>query len=465
MQLSEQRIRTLLKQGKIAGQQVGKQWLVDHKDLKAFLENPENHVNPPDRMRKSTHKPDPVALSFFSGAMGLDLGLEKAGIEVLLACEFDKACRKTIAVNKPEIALLGDVWEYSGDQIRQAAGLSKTDRIDVMVGGPPCQAFSTAGARRGFKDDRGNALIRYLELIEELQPEYAVIENVRGLLSAALSHKPHADRTKNEPLTPEELPGGALLLILERLRELGYGVSFNLYNSANFGSPQVRERVVMICHKGGEELPYLTPTHSDDPSFGLPKWRTFREAVSGIEDIEHKFISFPENRLRYYRMLTSGQYWKHLPIDLQKEALGNSFYAGGGKTGFLRRLDWDKPSPTLVTHPAMPATDLAHPVEDRPLSIQEYKRIQEFPDDWVLCGSLLDQYKQVGNAVPIGLGEAVGKLIINHMQGYPIEEFPNFRYSRYKETDSITWEKKHRDLHREVVDKSNTKNLELFELQ
>ena len=80
MQLSEQRIRTLLKQGKIVGQQVGKQWLVDHKDLKVFLDNPENHVNPPDRMRKSTHKPDPVALSFFSGAMGLDLGLEKAGI-------------------------------------------------------------------------------------------------------------------------------------------------------------------------------------------------------------------------------------------------------------------------------------------------------------------------------------------------------------------------------------------------
>ncbi|MHB9703231.1 DNA cytosine methyltransferase [Alcaligenes aquatilis] len=458
MQLSEQRIRTLLKQGKIAGQQVGKQWVVDKNGLEDYLRNPENHVNPPDRKRRSTHKPEIVALSFFSGAMGLDIGLEKAGIEVLLACEFDKACRKTIVANKPEIALLGDIWDYSGEEIREAAGLTSTDKIDVIVGGPPCQAFSTAGARRGFKDDRGNALIRYLELIEELQPEYAVIENVRGLLSAALSHRPHSKRDKDDPLKLEEMPGGALLLVLERLREMGYGVSFNLYNSANFGSPQVRERVVILCHKGGEELPYLVPTHSDDPKFKMPKWRTFRDAVAGLEEVEHKHLDFPEKRLRYYRMLGPGQYWKNLPLELQKEALGNSFYAGGGKTGFLRRLDWDKPSPTLVTHPAMPATDLAHPEADRPLSIQEYKRIQEFPDNWILCGSLLDQYKQVGNAVPVSLGKAIGELILNHMKGNQIKEFPEFKYSRYVGTDSKSWEAKHRALHSPHVEA----NLELF---
>lgn len=447
MQLSEQRIRTLLKQGKIAGEQIGKQWIVDKKGLETFLSDPENHVNPPDRKRQSTHKPDIVALSFFSGAMGLDLGLEKAGIEVLLACEFDKACRKTIVANKPDIALLGDVWDYSASDIREAAGLSSSDRIDVIAGGPPCQAFSTAGARRAFKDDRGNAFIRYLELIEALQPEYVVIENVRGLLSAPLLHRPHSKRDKNTPLTLEEMPGGALLLVLERLREMGYGVSFNLYNSANFGSPQIRERVVMICHKGGEELPYLVPTHSEDPHFNMPKWRTFKEAVAGLEEVEHKHLDFPEKRLRFYRMLGPGQYWKNLPLELQKEALGNSFYSSGGKTGFLRRLDWDKPSPTLVTHPAMPATDLAHPEADRPLSIQEYKRIQEFPDNWILCGSLLDQYKQVGNAVPVGLGRAIGELIVNHMKGKDIKAYRDFKYSRYLNTDNKSWEAKHRLLH------------------
>jgi DNA (cytosine-5)-methyltransferase 1 len=406
-----------------------------------------NHVNPPDRKRKGTQKPSVVALSFFSGAMGLDMGLEKAGIELLLACEFDKACRKTIAANKPDIALLGDVWDYNAEQIRDAAGLAAQDDIDVIVGGPPCQAFSTAGSRRGFEDVRGNALLRYIELIEELRPKYAVLENVRGLLSAPLSHRPHTERGKNKPLTPEELPGGALLLIINRLKKAGYGLSFNLYNSANFGSPQVRERVVIICHREGEELPYLVPTHSQDAAFGLPKWKTFKEAVTGLDDVKHNHINFPEDRLVYYRMLGPGQYWKHLPLDLQKKALGNSFYAGGGKTGFLRRLAWDKPSPTLVTHPAMPATDLAHPTENRPLSIQEYKRIQQFPDSWIVCGSLIDQYKQIGNAVPASLGEAIGKLILDHIKGKSIPTVQEFSYSRYKETDHVTWIKKHQTLH------------------
>lgn len=447
LQLSEQRIRTLLKQGKIAGQQLGKQWVIDQRSFEEYIANPKNHINPLDKARRSKHKPDPVALSLFSGAMGLDLGLEKAGMEILLTCEFDKSCRKTIVANKPDIALLGDVWNYSGQQIREAAGLSKADKIDVLVGGPPCQAFSTAGARRGFKDDRGNALIRYLELIEELEPEYVVIENVRGLLSAALSHRPHAERTKDKPLTAKELPGGAMLLIIKRLKDMGYGVSFNLYNSANFGAPQTRERVVILCHKGGETLPYLTPTHSSDPKYGLPEWKTFHQAVKGLENTKHTHLQFPENRLRYYRMLGPGEYWKNLPVELQKEALGKSYYAGGGKTGFLRRLAWDKPSPTLLTHPAMPATDLAHPEEDRPLSVEEYKRIQEFPDDWILCGSLLEQYKQIGNAVPVSLGEAIGKLIINHMLGLPIKQYHGFKYSRYKDTDSETWLAKHAILH------------------
>ena len=100
-----------------------------------------------------------------------------------------------------------------------------------------------------------------------------------------------------------------------------------------------------------------------------------------FEDVEKHYIEFPEKRLKYYRMLKEGQYWKDLPLEMQKEAMGKSFYLGGGKTGFLRRLSYSKPSPTLVTNPTMPATDLAHPTEDRPLSVEEYACIQEFPQD------------------------------------------------------------------------------------
>ena len=140
-------------------------------------------------------------------------------------------------------------------------------------------------------------------------------------------------------------------------------------------------------------------------------------------------------------MLKEGQYWKHLPEEMQKEAMGAKLELGGGKTGFYRRLDFKKPSPTLVTNPTMPATDLCHPTEDRPLSVEEYRRIQGFPDEWVICGPILEQYKQIGNAVPIKLGEAIAKAIISDMKGEvqaPIDGFP---FSRYKNTNDILWKK------------------------
>ncbi|WP_158752829.1 DNA cytosine methyltransferase [Dyella sp. S184] len=439
LSVSEQRVRTLLRSGAIEGRQVGKQWLTTEAAVEAYQMG--GATKPPeDKSRTPGPLPKIRALSFFSGAMGLDQGLEKAGIHLLLACEFDKTCRRTITANRPDIALLGDVWKYTPEEIRAAAGLRSKDEIDVIVGGPPCQAFSTAGARRGFKDDRGNALLRYVELILALRPRYAVIENVRGLMSAPMSHTPHVERNEGWIPDREELPGGALMHVLGMLRAGGYGVSFNLYNSANFGVPQSRERVILLCSRDGKKLPHLMPTHSQDGSFDLPKWRTLREALKGIDPKAGDHEEFPEARLRFYRMLSSGQYWKHLPKDLHRDALGGSLDSGGGKTGFLRRLDWDKPSCTLVTSPTMPATDICHPTEHRPLSVQEYMRIQQFPDNWIMCGSLTDKYKQIGNAVPVGLGEAVGRAILANMAGLDERPPTGFPFSRYKGTDDVSWE-------------------------
>ena len=376
------------------------------------------------------------ALSFFSGAMGLDIGLEKAGIDVILACESEKFIRETIKLNRPKIKVLEDINNYSAKEIRKEAGLKFKEKIDLIVGGPPCQAFSTAGKRLSINENRGIVFIKYLELIKELNPTYFVIENVRGLLSVPLKHVPH-DKRKGKLKTKEE-KGGTLNYILNYLNNIGYKVSFNLYNSANFGSPQIRERVIIIGNKK-EKLPYLTPTHSQHGEFGLKPWKTFKAAVKGLHNINHDYVKFPEGRLKYYKKLKEGQNWRNLPLKLQKEALGNSYYLGGGKTGFLRRLGWNKPSPTLVTDPMMPATDLAHPVENRPLSIQEYKRIQEFPDDWKLAGSIRNQYKQIGNAVPVSLGRAIGKLIVNHILKKKIKIINNFKYSRYLYTSELNW--------------------------
>ena len=373
--------------------------------------------------------------------MGMDLGLEKAGFEVRLACESDKFCRQTILLNRPRTALIGDINDYSKKEILNAAGLSKQDNIDLVVGGPPCQAFSTAGKRQGLQDQRGNVFLKYIELAIGLKPKLIVIENVRGLLSCPLNHRPHSQRTAAFPdLDVDELKGGALNFILALLKKSGYQYSFNLYNSANFGTPQVRERVIILCSRDGESPPpFLTPTHSDNEEFRLPAWVTFREAIKGLR--KHDHVNFPEKRLKFYRMLKPGQNWRNLPPNAQKQAMGKSYFSGGGKTGFYRRLSWNKPAPTLVTHPAMPATDLAHPKSNRPLSIQEYKRLQQFPDDWQLAGPLIQQYKQVGNAVPIGLGAAVGKLVKQLLTGKKIKTVPNFKFSRYRATDHVEWER------------------------
>lgn len=382
-----------------------------------------------------------LALSFFTGAMGLDLGLERAGVSTVLASEIDEPTRKTIVANRPQIELIGDLRNYTAQEIRKLAKLPAKREIDLVFGGPPCQAFSTAGKRQAFEDERGNVFLKFIDLILDLQPRYAVIENVRGLLSAPLAHRPHSHRGPGfPPLTSTEGPGGALYFILEMLRAGGYEVSFNLYNSANFGAPQIRERVVVLCSRDGQKLPHLSPTHSSEEHFRLKPWRTFREVTSTLAKSPCDYVPFPEKRLRFYRMLTEGQNWRDLPDELQQEALGKSYFSGGGKTGFLRRLAWDKPSPTLVTHPAMPATDLAHPEEDRPLSVQEYKRLQQFPDSWKVEGSLTDQYRQLGNAVPTSLGVAIGKLLLAHDAGRRIKNIPEFPYSRYRGTDEKSWQ-------------------------
>jgi DNA (cytosine-5)-methyltransferase 1 len=439
LSVSEQRVRTLCRNGAIKANKIGNLWLINQSSLTKYANRKRRYSteNHPAYNVNNNHKP--IALSFFSGAMGLDLGIEKAGFDIRLACEIDKYCRATISMNRPNTALIEDINAYNTLKILEEAKLKKKDKIDLIMGGPPCQAFSTAGKRKGFNDDRGNVFLKYIDLALSLKPKYLVIENVRGLLSCPMVHRPHDQRGSEFPdLLEDELKGGALNFVLKKLKRSGYGYSFNLYNSANYGTPQTRERVILICSRDGKTPPFLKPTHSQNGDFGLEKWKTLRSAVKGIK--KHNHLNFPESRLYYYRMLKQGQNWKTLSEDLQKEALGNSYYAGGGKTGFLRRLAWDKPSPTIVTHPAMPATDLAHPVKDRPLSIQEYKRIQEFPDDWELAGSLIEQYKQVGNAVPLSLGFAVGKTIIELLNNQKIDVISEFKYSRYKHTSHIEWE-------------------------
>ena len=432
LKVTAQHVRTLIRNNQLQGERIGSQWVVSRTALETYINTSGVMIEPDDRKRESSDIPPIVALSFFSGAMGLDIGMRNGGIDAVLACEFNKYCRMTIAKNNPSIGLIGDIERYSADQIMEMANLPRNTKVDVIFGGPPCQAFSTAGNRKGFEDARGNVFLRYIQIVGDIRPTYVVIENVRGLLSA-----PYPYRGSEEPIK-----GGALLVIIDRLERMGYTISFNLYNAANYGAPQIRERVVMIGKLGTEKVAYLPPTHAENGRGGLLPWRTLRDALNELPDgIEHHYIEFPEKRLKFYRILKEGQYWKDLSPDLQKEAMGNKLQLGGGKTGFFRRLNFSRPSPTLVTNPAMPATDLCHPTLDRPLSVEEYGRIQGFPLDWEICGPILEQYKQIGNAVPVKLGEAIARTILNDMNGVQTINDPSTEYSRYKNTSDTDWRK------------------------
>lgn len=431
LKVTPQYARKLIKENKLEATRIGSQWVVSPQNLDAYIERFDVSIEPDDHARNEEGVPDIVALSFFSGAMGLDIGMSNGGIDAMLACEFNKYCRMTIAKNRPNMALIGDINKYEPEEILRLAGIPEGRNVDVIFGGPPCQAFSTAGARRALDDERGNVFLRYISVVEKIRPTYVVIENVRGLLSAPY---PYKDVT-------EPIKGGALCVILDRLKAAGYTISFELYNAANFGAPQIRERVVMIGKLGTEKVPYLSPTHSEDANYGLQPWRTLAEAIEDIEDREQHYIEFPEKRLKFYRMLTQGQYWKDLPPEAQEEAMGSKLKLGGGKTGFYRRLNFNRPSPTLVTDPTMPATDLCHPTEDRPISVEEYARIQEFPDEWKICGPIKEQYRQIGNAVPIKLGEAIARAIVADMHGERLPVVPGFSFSRYRNTSEITWQR------------------------
>lgn len=352
--------------------------------------------------------------------MGLDLGLEQAGFETQALVEFDAVTRKTIHRNLERLGrkakVFEDVTRLTAHKLLDATGL-RAGEVALISGGPPCQPFSTAGRRAAIQDPRGSLFRDFVRLIEGVQPRFFVMENVRGLLSSAIRHRPIEQRGKDaQPYEPDELPGSAFRVILSEFDRLGYTYVYGLLNAADYGVPQMRERVIVIGSRDHESIALPKPTHSPN-GLSLPRWRTLREALADLQDPDPQYPPYPESRLRFLRLIPEGGNWRSLPPELRPEAMGGAFNSGGGKVGFYRRLAWDKPSPTITTSPAQKATDMCHPSELRPISVREAARIQGFPDDWVFCGSLVDQYRQIGNAVPLGLGKAIGESIYATIKG------------------------------------------------
>lgn len=347
------------------------------------------------------------AISLFSGAMGLDIGLEKAGLNVAIGQDFDLSCVATMRQNGYNV-LEGDIRDIQPQQLLDFTRLSPGEPF-LICGGPPCQPFSTAGKRLGINDPRGSLFMDFIRMIDYIRPRFFIMENVKGIMSAPLKYAPLSERDKADP---EQKLGAVLDIILSEFRKLGYKTVYGVLDAVNYGVPQFRERFVLIGSRDNEDIFLPIPTHFQMHQDDRYRWQTLNDSIKDLEYDCGEYTPFSDARLEFLKLVPEGGNWRNLPPELIKQAMGGAYESGGGKVGFYRRLSFNQPSPTLVTSPVQKATMMCHPTQNRPLSIQEYARIQQFPDEWKFVGTTAAKYRQIGNAVPVGLAVALGKAII-----------------------------------------------------
>lgn len=303
-----------------------------------------------------------------SGCGGLSSGFMKAGFTPLLLNEINKTCCQTLRANHPNVII-------NNEDMRKLDLSSYAGMVDILMGGVPCQSFSQAGQRKGLEDDRGGLIIRFKEMVDIVRPKVFVVENVKGLVT----HE-----------------GGATLkTIIDNFSSTGkYMIKYKVLNAVNFEVPQKRERIIIVGVR--EDI-------GKDYSFPMPvdKRLVLKDVL--IDCPESGGYKYPEKKEKIMKLVPPGGCWVDLPEAIQKEYMGESLNSGGGKRGIARRLSMNEPSLTLTTSPCQKQTERCHPTETRPLSVREYARIQTFPDNYMFSGSIAQQYKQIGNAVPVML--------------------------------------------------------------
>ena len=324
-------------------------------------------------------------IELFAGGGGLALGFEKAGFKSVLLNDFDKDCCETLKANIDSQVIHDDVENID---FRPHEG-----QVDLLSGGFPCQAFSYAGKKLGFKDTRGTLFYEFARATKETNPKVIVGENVRGLLS----HE----------------KGKTLEAMKNVIDELGYDlIDPTVLKAIFYQVPQKRERLFLIGIR--KDLNVKDKFKFPDPYYrimtvkdALKKGELYSTSVPKSQGSQ-----YPERKREILEMVPPGGYWRDLPDDLQREYMRGSYFLGGGKTGMARRLAWDEPSLTLTCAPAQKQTERCHPTYTRPLTVREYARLQTFPDDWEFAGSTSSQYKQIGNAVPVNMAYALGRALV-----------------------------------------------------
>lgn len=327
-----------------------------------------------------------TSAELFAGGGGLALGMEKAGFRHVLLNEFEHNACDTLRLNRPNWNVIeGDIHDIDFTPYR--------NKIDFLSGGFPCQAFSYAGKRLGFEETRGTLFFELARAVKEIQPKVFLCENVRGLF--------------------EHDKGRTLQTIKDVIAELDYTlIEPRILRAIQYDVPQKRERLILIAIRN-DIAPFVKYEWPDVST----EIRTLRDAFYAGSLFPCDVPSspgqiYPEAKRKVMELVPEGGDWRNLPDDIARDYMKGSYNLGGGKTGMARRLSMDEPSLTLTCAPAQKQTERCHPIETRPLTVREYARIQTFPDDWLFCGSLSAQYKQIGNAVPVNLSWAIGRSLI-----------------------------------------------------
>lgn len=332
-----------------------------------------------------------TTIETFAGAGGLSLGLKYANLESKFAIEIDKYASETLKINSKNTQIINkDINEILNE------GLEKyniDNSLDVLSGGYPCQSFSFAGKRNGLADTRGTLFRAYAIALGIIKPKVFIAENVKGLVTH--------DK------------GKTLYTMIKIFQKEGYQIFWNVFNSWDYDVAQKRQRIFIVGIRDDLVEKQRKPFKFPSPTGLKP---VLKDVLKNVPDSPG--VKYSEKKKQVMDLIPPGGCWVDLPNSIAKEYMGASYNSGGGRRGMARRLSWDEPSLTLTTSPNQKQTERCHPSETRPFTVREYARIQGFPDEWIFYGSVGNQYKQIGNAVPINLAKYIGLSVNNYLSQF-----------------------------------------------
>ena len=362
----------------------------------------------------------PSAISLFAGAGGCSLGFRQAGYKVLYANELDASAAETYMTNLHGTFVdKRDICEVDFERLAASLNLN-AENLDIVIGGPPCQGFSTAGMR--FWDDPRNQLLKqYVRALQTLRPKWFFMENVEGLLTMDT--------------------GQYLLEAAESFIRLGYKIRIEKIYAHEHGIPQRRKRVIILGNRLGLDFNFPAPVFNSHGRIFRKSAITLRHALLGLPPVggattagvsEHCTAPLDATQSARIEYLGPGQTMKDLPLHLQHASFqrranrrvldGTPSEKRGGAPSGLKRLHWDEPCLTIT---GAATREFVHPTENRCLTIRECARIQTFPDDFVFAGSQSDKIRQIGNAIPPLLAkrfaEHIAHIGFSPLGGYPRE--------------------------------------------